>query len=125
MPLATLKAQALVLRKEWENLAHKKDRLPRCTLADVGQRAANRRCDILRRGTQGHPTNPRPEDADQSLRERPHKSEKILLGRDCRHVHDCRFKCWLLFGFVFRSLAFDCCLFGVSLFGHVSPPVIF
>ncbi|MGC1938906.1 MAG: hypothetical protein WA697_11770 [Pseudolabrys sp.] len=38
MPLATLKAQALVLRKELENLAHKKDRLPRGTLADVGQR---------------------------------------------------------------------------------------
>jgi hypothetical protein len=37
MPLATLKAQALVLRKELENLAHK-DRLPRGTLAEVGQR---------------------------------------------------------------------------------------
>jgi hypothetical protein len=29
MPLATLKARAPVLRKELENLAHKKDRLPR------------------------------------------------------------------------------------------------
>jgi hypothetical protein len=49
MPLATLKAQALVLRKELENLAHKKDRLPRSTLADVGQREDqknNCRCGI-------------------------------------------------------------------------------